>query len=239
MFKPTNVLTDARKLMSAGKFIYTAPNPYLLLFRLWTSENVIPKLTRVLSPIGYAIRKSKQYLDTVAMKANQDWLEIVTDEETEIIENLLGTAFVVCQTHITLVVSSVKRLHKVFQKSEGRPLSGLEESKDKIMRLGATPMGTSAYTDIQVIDAFANYFKHLEEWPHDWTKLKRGLQQKTGDIIVSAGARSGSTGNLRTGAEVLGNSEYHQVEIFADRINSWHRKVREEYEAQLKTEKVI
>jgi hypothetical protein len=225
--------------MTIGKFVYTPTNPYTLRFRLWSPDDTIPRLARVLGPIGEAIRESKQYCDKAADEGDGEWAQIVVDEETEVIEDLLGTAFVICQTYITIAVSNIMKLHGLFQKLEKRALSGLEHSKSGIMGLGAAPIGTTGYTDIQVIDAFANYFKHREEWHTDWTKLKTALQRKTRDIIVAAGASGRSTGNLRIGAETLGNVQYHQVTAFADRIDSWYRALKNACEARLKGENVL
>lgn len=225
--------------MTKAKFSYTPINPYNLLFRLWKPEFTVPNLVRVLEPIGEAIRGSSEYINNETKDGDQDWLEVVAEEETEFTENMLGTAFVVCQTHITLVVSNVKRLYDLFQKREGRTLSGLNDTKAGIISLGAKSIGSTGYTDIQIIDAFANYFKHREEWDHDWIKLKTDQQKKVRDVIVAVGAKPYGHDNIRLGAKVLGNTDYHRVTVFVDAIDSWHRKIMEACKLRLQAEKVL
>lgn len=81
-------------------------------------------------------------------------------------------------------------------------------------------MGATGYTEIQVIDAFANFFKHNEEWEWDWSKLK-DRSRKTAEIITAVGASQGSTGNFRKGAAAIGNVDLTRVTILVGIIASW------------------
>lgn len=224
--------------MTTSRFQYKPINPYHVFLRLLELEAVFSTLTRSLEPIGEAIQEGSDIIDRAVESGSEDYPEIVTDEEVEIIENLLGTAFVICQTHITCVVSRAKKLHTFFQVREGRVLGALDNSKSAILKRGADVIPGSAYSSIEVIDAFANYFKHRDEWPSDWAQL-RGLQSRTRDVITAFNAASGSTGNLRAGAEALGNTEYHSVLLFADKLEVWRTNLKNAYGEQLKVEGVI
>jgi hypothetical protein len=79
-----------------------------------------------------------------------------------------------------------------------------------MLRHGFQPATKEPYSQIEVIDAFANYHKHQDEWGPDWTTLT-GQQRRTVDIIQLVGAYQSSTRNLRTGAEYLGNPTYSDV----------------------------
>ena len=149
--------------MTALKFKYTPRSPYLLFLRLLQPEMVFSTLTRSLTVIGEAIQQSARVIDGAHDSGNVDYIEIITDEEVELIESLLGTAFVICQTNITSVVSRIKDLHSFFRKREGRPLGALGCSKEAILKQGSDGLPGSAYSIVETIDAFANYFKHRDE----------------------------------------------------------------------------
>jgi hypothetical protein len=221
-----------------SRFQYTPRSPYQVFLRLLEPEAVFFALARSLDPIGKAIQECTDIIDLAVDSGNVDYSEAVTDEEGEIIESLLGTAFVICQTHITCVVSRIKELHSFFQARETHALDSLNVSKGEILKQGADILAGTTYSSVQAIDAFANYFKHREEWPSDWTQLC-GHQVHTRDVISAFGVASGSHNNLRTGAEALGNTEYRSVSLFADKLEVWRTNLRKAYEEQLKAEDVI
>ena len=201
-----------------SRFRCTPKSPYQIFLRLLESESVFSALTRILQPISKAIQECSEIIDQVTDCGSEDYLEAVTDEEIELIESLLGTAFVICQTQVTCVVSRIKKLHSFFETQEGRALGGLDNSKAEILNRGATVISGTGYSDVQVIDAFANYFKHRDEWPSDWAVVS-GRQAHTVSIISAFGAASGTNGNLRTGASALGNKGYHSVSVFAEKLD--------------------
>jgi hypothetical protein len=142
--------------VTAQKFQYTPPNPYLLFLRLLEPEMVFSTLTRSLTEIGGAIQRSAQVIDGEHDSGNADYLRIVIDEEIDHIETLLGTAFVICQTNITSFVSRIKDLHSFFRKREGRPLGAVGCSKKAILKHGSDSLPGSTYSVVEVIDAFSH-----------------------------------------------------------------------------------
>ena len=82
--------------MATNTFQYTPINPYLL----------IP----CLEALGNAIRRCSQVISCAGRNRSEDYVEAVTDQQTEVIETLLGTTFVLCQTYIACTVSSAERL---------------------------------------------------------------------------------------------------------------------------------
>jgi hypothetical protein len=217
-------------------FQYQAVNPYHLMLRLLSLDADDAPFAMTLAPIGKAIRGSINRIENEANAVAED-AAVITDDEVELIENLLGTAFVVCQTEITAVVSRAKRLHAFFQAREGRPL-GLNDSKTSILSLGAGTIAGSSCSDVEVIDAFSNYFKHRDEWPTDWAELG-GRRAATVAVITAAGAKQGSTGNLRAGARALGNPQFHTVSIFGEAVGVWATTVKEAYRVALESEGVM
>ena len=102
-----------------------------------------------------------------------------------------------------------------------------------MIRHGFHPTTENPYSPVEVLNAFANYYKHQDEWGHyDWEKLK-AVQLQTARIAFSAGARESTTGNLRTGAEFLGNREYSNVMAFAAILSSWRTNLVSVYRSEV------
>lgn len=84
--------------------------------------------------------------------------------EHERIEGLLGMSFIACQLDITGVVSKCLALYAkdgedgLANKPKARDLK-----KDLMNRCNPTVAGKS-YAQVAGIEAFANYFKHVDEW---------------------------------------------------------------------------
>jgi len=179
---------------------------------------------RVLDEIGSAIRKSDSKLGNV-QDLPPELIDQIIDDETEVVEYLLGTAFILSQAYITDVVSTVMSLHK-FAKSKNIKLKTTTNKKQDILRFGYESDG---FSPAEMIDGFANYFKHRDEWVADWQKLPNNGTQKTVKIIQSAGAESGCTGNLRQGSISLGNPDFVKTGIFLDKLEQWHLDLIDAY----------
>jgi hypothetical protein len=86
---------------------------------------------------------------------------------------------------------------------------------------------------VEVLDDFANYFYHLEEWRIVWSKLSP-LQRKTALVIQAAGASPGSTANLLAAATMLGNAECDRLDVFARLVDRWHKSIHDRYARELR-----
>jgi hypothetical protein len=85
----------------------------------------------------------------------------------------------------------------------------------------------SSYSKIEVLWELANYFKHRDEWDLDtWDGPPTKQIAHTVDVIRAAGLQPSSSGNMRTGAEALGNPDYADLAVFEDVIERWARDVR-------------
>lgn len=202
-------------------------------------DRCYPTLERVLEPLGHAIASADNALsDKNLTDLHPHHVEAIEDKETWIIENLLGAAFITCQTHISLVVSTVMGLHACVRKNSTAPLSCCGDNKASVLSLGSPLVGHSGYTAVQVIDAAANYFKHRAEWDPEWKKLNT-LQQMTADVLTAIGATPGSSGNMRTVAEVLGNPRFSKTSAFVSTVMGWHHAVEEAHRNELRTMRLI
>lgn len=209
---------------------------YAVLLELIWMRSHPNTLYRVLDSFGAAIRECGQAIGDAHKSGNADYLESVIGEECGVIENLMGAAFVTCQAEITAVVSHVGRIHADASRS-GHTLVTCDGTKRGIMAFGSPLIGSTRYTGIQVINAFANYFKHNDEWDAPWNELPN-REKQTVDVISAAGAQEYSTGNLRTGAEALGVAD-EQLNLFGNQIRDWSSAIHNAYEKELKDRKLL
>lgn len=212
-------------------------NPYFFHLQWMSLHWDKIRVERSLEAIGATINECIKTIDRVT--ESEEYADIVVDEECGMIEEFLGTAFVVCQTYITAMRSRVQALHRYHESQQpGKPLQTTTANKESILRFGSKKVGRGGYSAIQVIDAFANYFKHHDEWHGDWKKLKRPASD-TAKIIMAVGAERGSTGNLRTASKRLGNPDYKDVRVFAKILASWSERLIREYAKELKARRLI
>ena len=180
----------------------------------------------VLDEIVNAIRKSANKMESID-EFPIELMDQIIDDETEVIEYLLGTAFVLCQAYITDVVSTVMSLHE-FADSKDISLKTTTNKKKDILKFGYEG---NSFSPVAVIDGFANYFKHRDEWVFNWQKLP-DRTQKIVEIIQSAGAKSGCTGNLRQGSITLGSPHFAETGIFLDKLEHWHLDLTDAYRTE-------
>ena len=198
-----------------------------------------PDLHQVLSPLAFGIKKSQEFLDEIAKNSSNDpmYVDAMADEQTYIEESLLGAAFVVCQASITAVVSEVKKLHARYQRNANKDLATTDGKKESIMRLGNPIKRKIGYSKIEIMNAFANYFKHQTEWS-SWTRAS-GIAKGTIAVISAAGAKDGMSRNMLQGAKAVGNSSGHDLTIFVKLLDDWRSAVSRKYETELKKRHLI
>jgi putative component of membrane protein insertase Oxa1/YidC/SpoIIIJ protein YidD len=209
----------------------------LLLDRLkdlhYTSN--VGQIVRVISDeTREFIKRCDETIDNVARNEEQS----IYDEATEYIEDLLGISFVACQSYISYVVSDICRLHDACN-SLASPviLTTTSGRKIDILRKCSPPV-KGGYSEVQIIDAFANYYKHKDEWDWDWD-CPPARSQLTVDVIRSVGASRGCTGNMRTGAEALGNGEYCDTRAMMKGLESWGQELFKAYSEELRVKGLL
>lgn len=195
-----------------------------------------------LSALGEGVQRCSKRIDKAHASGCEGYVDAVTDEECDVLETLLGSAFTVCQTHIAQVVADVHRLHRLALKPQvgavGVQLATTTTKKSDIMRHGCPQILGANVTVIEAMNALANYFKHRDEWPRDWSKAT-GQTVETVRCITAIGLSQGSSGNLRTGSEVLGNANYCQMSVFVDLLEAWHEHLMTDYGCELRSNSLI
>ncbi len=230
--------TDARRSPSWRRAGSEGPmssayhvSPYAACLTLlnapWLSEGLALTLAALANPIGESCRRANE----ASTSSDPDYVEAMTDMHCEIIEEVLGAAFVCCQTLINRHCASVERIHSIPQ--PGITLTTTSAKRKDVLAYG-TPWRSSPYTAVQILNGIANYWKHHAEWPADWKSTDRA-QKATIDIVRSAGLKPSSSGNLRRGAAFLDNPDYHDVQRFHVFVHEWSRQLHDSYETELKT----
>jgi hypothetical protein len=157
----------------------------------------------VLDELGRAIKKCDQ---RIAASPSDD---CAVDMNCELIEALLGTAYVVCQVKITAVTETATEL--------------IGRADHEIRAMG--PSFNTELSKVEVLWALGNYFKHRDEWELSEWAAPTGFRKFTIPALRAAGLEASSTGNLRTGAEVLGNRVYSQTAVFQQIVDDWAAEV--------------
>ena len=212
-------------------------NIYSIYISLLSIYAIPTTLRSVLLSLGEAVKKSSENITTAEETKNKEYINAVVDDECDIIESLIGAAFVSSQAIVNAVSAKIKSIHERAI-SEGHTLSTTDEKKYNILNFGSDRLLSSNYSQVQAINAFANYFKHDDEWNKSWTN-ETGQNKYTIDVLVAAGAKQGSTGNLRTGIRALGVDDYENLTKLSDVVEKWTNALITAYENELKSESLI
>jgi hypothetical protein len=106
----------------------------------------------------------------------------------EIIEDVFGAGFVICQSFIEHVNSSVSRDYEVLKKKNITDIVDFS-AKSKIMRYGYPNIPQDIYSPIEIIVFVANYFKHKDGWPDNWnldfTKLDLQARNTVNNLVTA------------------------------------------------------
>ncbi len=203
--------------------------------------HLIPQGDLILDSLASSINNSESRIAGIVQEDLDDEQSLVSDE-VDLIEDLLGVSFVICQLGITSVVSNYPFLQKQWvnlkkQVHSEEPCTDClgipiikDFSKDRISKKdllqAGNPMLNASFSKIATIDSFANYFKHKDEWPSDWNDLK-GNEERTKAIIKEAGAQPASSGNFRTGYEALinENDSFRKVDLLWKIVINWAEEI--------------
>jgi hypothetical protein len=92
------------------------------------------------------------------------YYSVEDEHDIEVVEHLIGSAFVLAQTSITQAVSILKRMHE----DAGRP-AWIPKDKAVVLTTAASLHGELSISDIAIINTAADYYKHRFEWKEeDW-----------------------------------------------------------------------
>lgn len=184
-------------------------------------------LGSVLRALGKAALDAEQRIIAVAETQDREYVAEVVAEERMLIEDLLGCAFVAAQSCISRIISRLIWLHERL-KHDSHFLKTTNGNKPGMIEACSDRVPGTPYTQVHVIDAFANYFKHHEEWRPKW-KDARGKSHATIAIIQAVGAAENSADNCRKGLAALGVDHVFEVYTMASILARWHAGLADAY----------
>ncbi|MBL7189364.1 MAG: hypothetical protein ISS70_23795 [Phycisphaerae bacterium] len=204
-------------------------NRYCLLIRILAHDDT-DTLEDVLHTLGRAAHRAERRISDVAKTQDGDCLAEIIAEETMLVEDLIGCAFVAAQTYIARIISRVIWLHQRVAR-DGHVLKTTCAKKPAIIHGFNNLITKTKYSEIELIDAFANYFKHHEEWPK-WDNAT-GQSERTIRVIRSVGASEDSSDNCRKGLTALGIDPVFHVFTMVEILSKWLSNLADAYKQEL------
>jgi hypothetical protein len=201
-----------------------------VLLELVSVHTHLSSLDRVMRSLNSAVQESNEEIGKALQSGNHDYA-IIVDDECGFVENLIGAALVTCQAEITSIAALVIKIHSEAQ-GGGITLTTTDGQKPSILAFGNPQVGSSGFSQIQVINAFANYFKHNDEWDQEWSQAT-GWQMHTVAVLSAVGAVEFSTNTLRACCDAL-NIQFDELHFLSQIVRTWGSSIHRAYESELK-----
>lgn len=136
---------------------------------------------------------------------------------------LIGAAFVLGQLALTQSVAIIQRIRRDVYDTTGIP-----KTKPSILSWNADIHRRTGLSELLIIDACANYFKHQHEWPSDWDVTDgTPFQQRTIVIVRNLGLSPGDIAeNLYIALQSLDIST-GRIGVMGNKIQAWRERVAE------------
>jgi hypothetical protein len=151
----------------------------------------------------------------------------VEDEhDLEVVRLLVGSAFVLGQSVITQTVSIVTGLRSLVGDPSWLPLG-----RTSIMSTEAAIHAATGLSEIVLVDAVANYFKHHYEWPSNWVGASEA-QRRTIDTVLKLGLVPAREDNLGVALQNLGMRADNMTRM-GTAIQEWRERLAESLRRQL------
>jgi hypothetical protein len=176
-----------------------------------------PTLRDLHASLGGEIARSDARVARAAQIGPEEFLDAIADDEAAMTEDLLGVAFVACQTFATRLRTRVARVSYLAERVVGRCLSFVRESGARdVLKLDSAP-AVHGYTEVELLNGLANVWKHSSEWPEllwednvrfhpvwDVTQVSTKGEKDTIAVAAAVGMEPHNPENFRKAAIVLG-----------------------------------
>lgn len=146
-------------------------------------------------------------------------------------EILYGLSFFICQQFITYVVSNIKKMHESL-KEKGVALKTTNGSKLELLKIATKVIQGTNITEIQAIDALANYYKHQDEWTDSWKSLKQPHAQ-TANLLLELGLNEDVPIFMKA-LQHFGIADFKGLHRLPTILEKWGFDIYNLYEAELK-----
>ncbi len=196
------------------------------------------RFIRIVDDIASLIAAAEAACERAIQAGNDDYVDAVITTETDYLEDLIGTVFLMLQTKIRRVGESASDLSTKLQVLAAQPAKVWADPA-AVRAEGGDYKGTG-YSLPELVWAVGNYFKHRDEWPHGvWsppTPTPAALRQSiaTRMKVQSVGVVESSTGNMRIALVFFGVNPYSRCGALARDVQSWADAVLQKAEMTAK-----
>jgi hypothetical protein len=157
--------------------------------------------------------------------ASPKYYTVEDEHDIDVVELLIGAAFVLGQAAITQSVSLVKKIHENAGKPPWIPCEKIE-----IMKAAAPIEAVTGLSKIVIINAAANYHKHRYEWADDWSGPPNS--KTTIEIVLKLGLSRKGDNNLERALRALEISPADMTPL-SGIIGEWRENLTKQIEASL------
>jgi len=165
--------------------------------------------------IDWRYAPTRGVLDAISNGLEQVVTEVVPvdiDDALEQWESLIGVAFVTAQTYITGTVSDANKISTATP-----PLK-----KTQLLQSHSKSVTGAAITELQLIDAAANLFKHRDEWP-SWAPVPP--RKATIEVLTAVGINEHDSHPCRKAANILWTPDTSNLKPLLTILEEWREKV--------------
>lgn len=193
-------------------------------FQMFPLEAVSAYLTELVSDSHERIAEQSEWWGV-----SRKYYSVEQEHHLEKISLLIGSVFVLGQAALTEAVAIVRSLRAMA----GEP-PWLPASRDEILQIGSTIHAATGLSEIVLIDAVANYFKHHHEWPKDWAaEGAKGLERRTIEFVLALGFTPGDhQNNLEAALHGLGVNSSTMGSL-ASKIQRWRETLAQSIRSDL------
>jgi len=166
---------------------------------------------------------------------SRKYYSVEQEHEMEMISLLIGASFVLGQAAITQTAALALKIRELA----GNP-SWLPASRTEVLQTEATFNVKTRLSDLVIIDAVANYFKHHHEWPLGWSLDKaKGAQRSTIKIALSLGfSPESEESSLHVALQSLALTERTMGSLGCS-IREWRERLAEHLEGDLREHDLV
>jgi hypothetical protein len=214
------------------------PRP-LIGLRLMELESTSDSLGRVHMALETEIGRGARMLDKIKKSGKFEAYDSLLDDECDQVEDMLGIAFVACQSFINRIRAHFAWINRACKEDFGRQLSFFASGKalSDVLKRGGKVDRKSTISLVEAIYAIGNFWKHSDEWPTrakksgkrftqvwDLSRM-RDLQKPTARVVMGLGLRPSSTGNLRNAAMAIGVKQFEDLSPVRQALFLWAQDV--------------
>ena len=107
----------------------------------------------------------------------------------------------------------------------GKGLNGVPTSKIDVMRFESPATHVPGLGLVEAVNGVSNYFKHHDEWPHDWVVPSNSSSAATIRIVTNLGLEPHASGNLLAVVRVLGGDEVSGIVKVMGDLGTWRNAI--------------